>query len=79
MIDSEILGIALCALSGVTVSVELIVMLPLTQCAHNIIINTKKSISVIKSPNISDNWKEKALPCYSKHLLVSSLAITFFY
>ena len=36
-----------------------------------------KSLHVVLSDKISDNWKEKVLPLYSLNLLTSSISIMF--
>ena len=78
MIDNELLSISLCALLGVIVFVELFLLLPVTKHTRRILKDSGKAISVMKSPNISDHWKEKALPQYSRKIMASSLATTFF-
>lgn len=78
MIDNKLLSISLCSLPGVIVFVELILLLPVTRRAHHILEVAQKAISVIKSPNISDHWKEKVLPRYSQQLIASSLVCAFF-
>jgi hypothetical protein len=78
MIDSKLLGISLCSLPGVIVFVELFLLLPVTKRARAILKDVGKAMSVMKSPKISDNWKEKALRRYSQQVMASSLAIAFF-
>lgn len=78
MINSRILTISFCALPGVVVFVELILFLPVKKRAQQILRISRKAISVMRSPNISDHWKEKALPRYSRELIVSSLLSTFY-
>jgi len=34
-----------------------------------------KTVNVIRSPDISDHWKEKVLPCYSLQLFLKSILI----
>jgi len=37
-----------------------------------------KALSVIRSPDISDHWKEKVVPRYAMHIMVSSFLIIFY-
>lgn len=78
MIDNKLLTISLCALPGVILFVELFLLLPVTRHSRFILKDIGKAMSVMKSPNISDHWKEKVLPRYSRQVMVSSLTITFF-
>ena len=78
MIDSKFLSITFSSLPGVIIFVELFLLLPLTKRARHILEVARKAISVINSPRISDHWKEKAVPGYSRQLMTSTLASTFF-
>lgn len=35
----------------------------------------EKTVKVIRSPGVSDHWKEKVLPCYALHLFLKSILI----
>jgi len=78
MIDNKLLSISLCVLPGVIVFVELIRLLPVTKHAYRILGVVQKALSVLKTPSISDHWKEKVLPCYSRQLIMSSIVSIFF-
>ena len=78
MIDNKLLIISLSSLPGVIVFVELFLLLPVTKRAQHIVEDAGKAMSVMRSPYISDHWKEKALPRYSWQIMASSLVMTFF-
>jgi hypothetical protein len=72
------MGILLCALPGGIVFVELFLKLPVAKSARFILNEVVKATTLMKSQNISDHWKEKALPRYSRRIMAMSLALTFY-
>jgi len=78
MIDNKLMGILLCALPGGIVFVELFLKLPVAKSARFILNEVVKATTLMKSQNISDHWKEKALPRYSRRIMAMSLALTFY-
>lgn len=78
MIYSKILIISFCAVPGVITFVELFLLLPTTRLVHKLIADSIKVLSVMRSPNISDHWKEKVVPRYARHIMLSSLLIIFY-
>jgi len=65
-------------LPGVIIFVELFIHLPLTERFRRMLKDLQKSMSVIRSRNISEHWKEKVLPRYSWRVMSSSIQIILF-
>ncbi len=78
MLHSKIFIISFSAALGVIAFIELFLLLPVTKRVHRLIGDSNKSLSVIRSHNISDHWKEKVFSRYARHIMVSSLLITFY-
>lgn len=78
MIDNNLVSIFLCALPGGIVFVELLLKLPVATSARFILNEVVKATTLMKSQTISDHWKEKALPLYSRRIMDKSLALTFY-
>lgn len=62
---------------GVLTSAELFLRLPLNRSLGVLKLSAQKALSIIKSSNISDHWKEKVLPRYAFQIFKNSL-ISFF-
>ena len=60
------------------VFVELFFLLPFTDRVLRLTRDLKKSAAVIRSSRISDHWKQKALPRYSRNILLSSMVLALF-
>ena len=58
---------------GVLVSAELFLQLPEQRSLNGLKKTAQKTLSTIMSPNISDHWKEVALPRYALQIFASSL------
>jgi hypothetical protein len=54
---------------------EVVFHLPVQRIASASISTARKAVSVIRSPGISDHWKERALRAYSVALLVAVLEL----
>ena len=59
---------------GVVAFVELLRRLPLAAHLKQVRGAASRALAVIRSPGISDHWKEKVLLVYARRILVSSLA-----
>ena len=55
--------------------VELFLRLPLIAHAKELADTLQKSLKVLKSPRISDHWKEKTLQAYSLRLFKHSIVV----
>jgi hypothetical protein len=62
----------LLALAAILAS-EAMVRLPLLSQARSVIDVSGRSMRVLKSPRISDHWKEKVLPAYSARMFRGSV------
>ena len=58
---------------GVVMSTELFLRLPLDRSLNILKIAVQKAVSTIKSPKISDHWKEVVLPYYALQIFTNSL------
>ena len=74
MLDTDLPAIVISALAGVVVCVELVLLLPAAEQGRKMLKLSGKARRVMRSPTISDHWKEKAVLAYSRQLLASSLA-----
>ena len=63
-----------CALLAIA-TVELAIRLPLRAGISTILASSGRSAQVIRSPRISDHWKEKALLGYSARIAKASLGL----
>lgn len=58
------------------IACELIYQLPFASVLRQILSNMRKSVRVVKSPLISDYWKEKVLLIYSRRIGLATITIT---
>ena len=75
---TDILYTSLATVPGVVVFVELFRLMPVTRCLKKLAEDSGKALAIVRSPNISDHWKEKALPAYSGKILLSSLLFSLY-
>ncbi len=75
---TDILYTSLATVPGVVAFVELLRLMPVTRCLKKLAEDSGKALAIIRSPNISDHWKEKALPSYSGKILLSSLQFSVY-
>ena len=78
MMIPNLLILSLCALPGVVVFVELFLLLPITGRTRQILQASQKSVLVMKSPKISDYWKQKAMLGYSRRIMTGTLIVTLY-
>jgi hypothetical protein len=78
MAPSDILKAFLSLVPGVIAFIEMFRLLPAIKCLHKLAVDSRKALAVIRSPNISDHWKERALPRYAINILASSLLFSFY-
>jgi hypothetical protein len=78
MTPSNILFLSLCTVPGVITFIELFLRLPFKKRVRELVATSGKSLKVIRSPNISDHWKEKAVPHYARLTMALSLSLTFY-
>ena len=78
MTPGELGVVALAMVPGVVIVIELFFKLPIIQCVHTLRKTTTKAFAVISSSGISDHWKEKAVPCYARKMMITSLGITLY-
>ena len=57
------------------IAVELFIRLPLAANVKGLTGTMNKSFKVLKSPRISDHWKEKTMQAYSLRLFIHSILI----
>lgn len=74
----NILTVSLLVVPAVIAFIELFRLLPLTNRVLKLIAVSRKALAVIRAPDISDHWKEKAIPRYARDTMVLSLLITFY-
>jgi hypothetical protein len=60
---------------GSIVAVEIILRLPLKRQFHAMTDISRRSARVLRSPNISDHWKERMLPSYALRLARASTSL----
>lgn len=78
MTGNSLLTVLLAVVPSVIVFLELTLLLPFAKHTGRIFTTSRKAFSVIRSKNISDTWKERALTQYSWLILSSSLAVSVF-
>lgn len=78
MFNNVLINIILCVLPATAVFVELFLKFPVAKSVRIILSDAAQGTALIKSQNISDHWKEKALPQYSKRIMASCLTLAFY-
>jgi hypothetical protein len=78
MAPNKLLLLSLCTVPGVIVFIELFLRLPLRKRVRDLMATSGKSLKVVRSPDISDHWKEKAVPRYALRTMALSLSLTFY-
>jgi hypothetical protein len=61
--------------AGTVLAAELFLRLPIVATARRLLGTARKAQRTIRSPRVSDHWKEKVLLAYAGRLFVSSLVI----
>jgi hypothetical protein len=61
--------------AGTVLAVELFLRLPIVATARRLLGTARKAQRTIRSPRVSDHWKEKVLLAYAGRLFVSSLVV----
>lgn len=74
----ELLTDALAAAAGVAAAIALLIRLPFGSRLASLVSTIQKALSVIAADQISDHWKERAIPAYSIRLFRLSLELAFF-
>lgn len=75
MTTAETWGILAAALAACLVAVELFFRLPFIAQIEAVNRASMRVLDVVRSPRISDHWKEKVLPRYAGHILLASLRL----
>lgn len=78
MSPGRVFLLTLCSLPGVITFIELLLRLPLRKRVSELAAASNKAIHVIRSPSISDHWKEKAVPRYARQTMALSISLTFY-
>jgi hypothetical protein len=53
--------------------VELFFRLPFLRCVEKINRSAMQALSIVRSPRVSDHWKERVLPAYARRILQATL------